>query len=109
MTVLEPNPDPKKAMSHYGDSRATYAYRLLIEIAHDRKLDYDYRIKTRSYEKPAMFRRDDAYLQPDYRHTVSHLRFMREEFLFFNQKSLINPNHSAWPILMKLKRMFWER
>ena len=67
-------------MSHFGESRASYVYRLLIEIDIDRKFGYDYRIKTRSYEKPPMFRRDDAYLQPDYRHTVS-LWTIWEKFL----------------------------
>ena len=59
-------------MSHYQSSRATYVYRFLIEVNKDRRLDYDYRIKTRSYEKPPLFRRDDSYLQPDYRHQVCY-------------------------------------
>ena len=73
-------------MSHYGQSRATYIYRLMIDVAADRRLDYDPRIKTRSYEKPPLFRRDDSYLQQDYRHQVWYFyqRMLSTHVIKFN-------------------------
>ena len=61
------------AMSHYKNNRGTQFYKLYKAVERDRRLTYDYRIKERSYEKPALFRRKNGYLQCDYRHEVSVL------------------------------------
>ena len=58
------------AMSHYKGNRSTVFYLLYKAIERDRGLAYDYRIKEQSFEKPALFRRRNGYLQPDYRHVV---------------------------------------
>ena len=58
------------AMSHYKGNRSTVFYLLYKAIERDRGLAYDYRIKEQSFEKPALFRRRNGYLQPDYRHEV---------------------------------------
>ena len=57
-------------MSHYKGKRSTVFYSLYKAIERDRGLTYDYRIKEQTYEKPALFRRRNGYLQPDYRHVV---------------------------------------
>ena len=58
-------------MSHFKGDRSTYFYAFYKAVEKDRKLAYDYRIKERSFEKPALFRRKHGYLQRDYRHEVS--------------------------------------
>ena len=59
-------------MSHYKNDRSTYYFKLYKAIEADRGLKFDYRLKERTYERPSLFRRNDGYLQPDYRHQVRH-------------------------------------
>ena len=69
-------------MSHHQGNRSNFLYPLIMKIAADRQLDYDYRIKEPSSEKPPMFRQYASYLLQDYRHKVCPNRSVDTSFLF---------------------------